>query len=87
MGTSSHHLTPFFPPPRYAGRPEEAQDGQGGPSFLQVLPCLFPQVPPVIPAGFSGNPVSCFLSLIRVAPAWENHGFPITNVGNDRGGD
>ena len=35
----------------------------------------------------SGNPVLFFCPFIRVAPDWgKSLGFPIKNVGNDRGG-
>ena len=42
------------------------------------LPLSFP---PVV----NGNPVFCFFVPYSCDPAWEGHGFPINNIGNDRG--
>ena len=56
-----------------------------------VIPAIprpsFPHVPPLsFPQGFSGNPVLFFCPFIRVSPDWgKSLGFPIKNVGNDRG--
>ena len=61
------------------------------PPVLSVMPAGSPlSCPPVSPITnvgdkVSGNPVSCFFVLLFVWPLHgRSHGFPITNVGNDR---
>ena len=52
---------------------------------LLWLLCYSRRAPLSCPPVVSGNPVF-FLFLYLCGPAWEKDGFPITNVGNDRGG-
>ena len=74
------------PTPPHPGPLPEGERETGAP--LSCPPVLFvmPAGPPLsFPPVVSGNPVF-FLFLYLCGPAWENHGFPINNVGNDSGG-
>ena len=89
-------LSPLSCPDNPSPRHSPARgEGDGGASVMPAGPlCHASWYSFVIPAGapllsftpvVSGNPVSFFVPLF-VWPAWENHGFPIKNVGNDRRG-